>query len=206
MKLLTLILLFLSATVYADEPANSDQTQLYTALIQQSSNPAGNSVYLISAGDNNTVTISQDTMSVNGTYQHVEITGDNNTVTQTQYNNSSDSASYIFSNITGNNNTVSISQDGTGTKGVFDVIVGNNNSLNATQSGAGNHLLEATLLGSNNILDIAQLGDITNHATISLTNAGGANSLIVTQSGGQTFNFQQTCATPAGCPAIVTQK
>ena len=206
MKNLTLILIFLSATVCADEPVNSDQTQLYTALAQQNNNPAGNTVYLTSAGDNNNVTMSQDTIGINGTYQNITITGDNNTVTQTQYNSSTDAATYIFSNITGNGNTVSVSQEGSGTKGVFDVIVGNNNSLTAAQSGAGNHLLEATLLGNNNILDITQLGDITNHATISLTNAGGANNLIVTQSGGQTFNFQQTCATPAGCPAIVTQK
>jgi hypothetical protein len=199
MKYLTL--LFLTSIALADAPE-----QLSVALAEQAANPAGNSVYLTSSGNNNTVTVLQDTMSVNGTYQNVNITGDSNTVTQIQRPDSADSAVYIFSTITGNSNSTSISQSGTGTKGVFDVIIGNNNSLSATQTGAGNHLLDATLIGNNNVLDVVQAGDLTNHATINLTNAGGANNVTVNQVGGQTYTLQQTCVTPSGCSATVTQR
>jgi hypothetical protein len=144
-----------------------------------------------------------------GHYQGVTISGTNNTITNTQTNNGS-GGHFIFQTVNGNSNTSTITQSGNNSKGVWTGILGNQNTQSITQSGLGNHYLDITLVGDSNNATIIQTGDVTNKATISLTNAGGPSTLNLNQSStsgnpGAVYSIQQQCATTTGCSVTVNQ-
>ena len=84
-------------------------------------------------------------------------------------------------------------------------ITGSNNSISAVQEGAGNHYLENKLTGNGNSVLANQSGSTANKANIDLTNAGGAASVDLQQTGGKSFTIIQSCTNPAGCSTVIRQ-
>ena len=135
-----------------------------------------------------------------GHYQSIKVSGSINTVNTSQ----TGADHYAEVNITGNNNNQSLVQTGTSQQ-AFTVISGNSNSIDTTQSGAG-HFLDISLTGDGNSATVNQSGSTQNRATISLTNAGGASSVNLTQNGGQVYSISQTCVTSGGCGTVVVRQ
>ena len=111
-------------------------------------------------------------------------------------------------NITGNNNAVTEYQINNGNKLLFVAVNGNSNTVNTTQQGTGNHYLDISLTGDSNSVNATQTGSQSHKATINLTNAGGPASVTLNQNSnttGQVYSIIQSCTTPAGCSATVTQ-
>jgi len=88
---------------------------------------------------------------------------------------------------------------------MFNTITGNSNTITAVQEGAGNHYLENKLTGNGNSVLANQSGSTANKANIDLTNAGGAASVDLQQSGGKSFTIIQSCTNPAGCSTVIRQ-
>ena len=159
-------------------------------------------------GDANTLNINQS-RDVSGNslgtdmgahYQSIKVSGSINTVNTSQ----TGTGHYAEVNITGNNNNQSLVQTGTAQQ-AFTVISGNSNSIDTTQSGAG-HFLDVSLTGDGNSATVNQSGSSQNRATISLTNAGGASSVNLAQTGGQVYSISQTCVTSGGCGTVVVRQ
>jgi hypothetical protein len=175
------------------------------------------------SGDFNTVTVTQSgtkntaniglsgtgshtiTATQTGTnYLNALVQGDSNTVTSLQTNTSG--TNYQETKImTGNNNTINVSQKDNGNNLMFNTITGSSNTITAVQEGGGNHYLENKLTGNGNSVLANQSGATANKANIDLTNAGGAASVDLQQTGGKNFTIIQTCTNPAGCNTTVRQ-
>ena len=151
-------------------------------------------------GSSNTVNATQ----TGANYLNALVQGNTNAVTSLQTNTSG--THYQETKIvTGNNNTINVTQKDNGNSLMFNTITGNSNTITAVQEGAGNHYLENKLTGTGNSVLANQSGSIGNKANIDLTNAGGAASVDLQQSGGKSFTIIQSCINPAGCNTVIRQ-
>lgn len=168
-----IFLLLLSFNIYADNIVSIDVTN-----------------------ESNSVSITQT-----GTqeYESLVISGTANVVSIAQIQVSGQSTQDTFLN--GNSNSYTTAQSGYG-QTMFNSITGDNNTVNSTQSGTGGHYLSSSLSGTGNSLTTTQTGATANNATISLTNSGGAASLNLVQSGGQSVSITSICVTNGGCSTI----
>ena len=159
-----------------------------------------NTMYLGVNGGSNTV----DATQTGQNYLNSLVQGNANTVTSLQTNTSG--THYQETKImSGNNNTVQVSQKDNGNSLMFNTITGNSNTITAVQEGAGNHYLENKLTGNGNSVLANQSGATGNKANIDLTNAGGAASVDLQQTGGKSFTIIQSCVNPAGCSTVIRQ-
>lgn len=151
-------------------------------------------------GNSNTINATQTGVN----YLNALVQGNTNSVTSLQTNTSG--THYQETKImTGNNNTINVTQKDNGNSLMFNTITGSNNSISAVQEGAGNHYLENKLTGNGNSVLANQSGATANKANIDLTNAGGAASVDLQQSGGKSFTIIQSCTNPAGCSTVIRQ-
>ena len=151
-------------------------------------------------GSSNTVNATQ----TGANYLNALVQGNTNAVTSLQTNTSG--THYQETKImTGNNNTINVTQKDNGNSLMFNTITGNSNTITAVQEGAGNHYLENKLTGTGNSVLANQSGATGNKANIDLTNAGGAASVDLQQSGGKSFTIIQSCVNPAGCNTVIRQ-
>lgn len=129
------------------------------------------------------------------------LSGNSNTVVSSQVGLSNSA----IINISGGTNTVTVNQTGNNNQ-EYNIINGSGNALSVSQTGNG-HIAAANLYGNGNTASITQNGSAPMGAVLNLTNAGGANNVIVTQTGSttQAYSLQQTCTTPSGCNVTVTQ-
>jgi hypothetical protein len=183
-----------------------------TVRINQGSPSSGqNEIDMSVVGDSNNLDISQarttsgNPTGTNGHYLSIDINGYTNTVTTQQSNSGGVGGHYAETTINGNQNNVVARQTDNGNKIMFTTVNGNNNSVDATQKGTGQHYLETKLTGNNNSALIVQEGSTANKASIDLTNAGGAASIDLLQTGGKSFSIQQSCTTSGGCGTTVRQ-
>jgi hypothetical protein len=159
-----------------------------------------NTMYLGVNGGSNTV----DATQTGQNYLNSLVQGNANTVTSLQTNTSG--THYQETKImSGNNNTVQVSQKDNGNSLMFNTITGNSNTITAVQEGAGNHYLENKLTGNGNSVLANQSGATGNKANIDLTNAGGAASVDLQQTGGKSFTIIQSCVNPVGCSTVIRQ-
>ena len=159
-----------------------------------------NTMYLGINGGSNTVNATQ----TGANYLNALVQGNTNTVTSLQTNTSG--THYQETKImSGNNNTINVVQKDNGNSLMFNTITGNSNTITAVQEGAGNHYLENKLTGNGNSVLANQSGSTANKANIDLTNAGGAASVDLQQSGGKSFTIIQSCTNPAGCSTVIRQ-
>jgi hypothetical protein len=151
-------------------------------------------------GGSNTINAEQTGQN----YLNALVQGSSNTVTSLQTNTAG--SNYQETKImSGNNNTINVSQKDNGNNLMFNTITGSNNSVSAVQEGGGNHYLENKLTGNGNSVLANQSGATANKANIDLTNAGGAASVDLQQSGGKSFTIIQSCTNPAGCSTVIRQ-
>ena len=142
----------------------------------------------------------------NGHYHDALVTGSNNTLTARQNNTGGVGGHYMETTINGNQNNVTAKQTDNGNKIMFTTVTGNNNTVDAVQKGTGQHYLENKLTGNGNSVSAVQEGNITNRATLDLTNAGGPASVILNQTGGQSVSVTTSCATAGGCAPITVRQ
>jgi hypothetical protein len=151
-------------------------------------------------GNSNTVNAIQTGQN----YLNALVQGNTNSVTSLQTNTAG--THYQETKITsGNNNAINVTQKDNGNSLMFNTITGNTNTITAVQEGAGNHYLENKLTGNGNSVLANQLGSTANKANIDLTNAGGAASVDLQQTGGKSFTIIQSCTNPAGCSTVIRQ-
>ena len=142
----------------------------------------------------------------NGQYHDVVVNGSNNTLTTRQSNTGGVGGHYMETTINGNQNNVTKKQTDNGNKIMFTTVSGNNNTVDAVQKGTGQHYLDTAITGNSNSLSAVQEGNITNRATIDMTNAGGPASVILNQTGGQNVTVTTTCVTSGGCAPITVRQ
>jgi len=171
-----------------------------------------NEIKLGVTGSYNAIDISQArndqglVTGTNGQYHDVTVNGSNNTLTSRQSNAGGVGGHFMETTINGNQNNVTKKQTDNGNKIMFTTVSGNNNTIEAVQKGTGQHYLDTAITGNNNSLSAVQEGNITNRATIDMTNAGGPASVILNQTGGQNVTVTTTCATTGGCAPITVRQ
>jgi hypothetical protein len=171
-----------------------------------------NEIKLSVTGGDNTINISQArtdqglVTGTNGHYHDATVTGFNNTLIARQSNAGGVGGHYMETTINGNQNSVTKKQTDNGNKIMFTSINGNTNTVEAVQKGTGQHYLDTAITGNSNSLSAIQEGNITNRATIDMTNAGGPASVILNQIGGQNVTVTTTCATSGGCAPITVRQ
>lgn len=170
-----------------------------TNKINQTNNVSGNSIYINSTGNYNTVNIEQFSKfnavrGINGA-QAMLINGNTNNITINQ----GSAVTAIGKNlaevaVTGNNNTVSLTQQhnnkytelllngsnsqitvqqkDTGAKSAFFNISGNNNSISTLQEGTGNHFLDVSALYGTATVNITQTGTAQKLFQLIINNPG----------------------------------
>jgi hypothetical protein len=62
------------------------------------------------------------------------------------------------------------------------------------------------MTGNGHNVLVNQYGANANNAQIDVTNAGGAATVDLEQSGGKSFTLIQSCTNPAGCNTVVKQQ
>jgi hypothetical protein len=159
-----------------------------------------NTMDLVINGGSNTINATQTGVN----YLNSLVQGNTNSVTSLQTNTSG--THYQETKImSGNSNTINVTQKDNGNSLMFNTVTGSNNSISAVQEGAGNHYLENKLTGNGNSVLANQSGSTANKANIDLTNAGGAASVDLQQTGGKSFTIIQSCTNPAGCSTMIRQ-
>ena len=220
MKALAFVFMLLSsAAAYAvDTTIDIDQVGSNNEVMVRQGNDAiePNTLDLQIAGDSNTLNLNQSntpngdiTNSTNGHYQLLAIYGDSNTFVTQQTNAGDTGEHYMETSIFGNTNNVLQKQTGNGNKIMLTSIEGNYNTVDAQQNGSGTHSLNLALSGNGNTTNILQEGSVGHTAVIDLTNAGGPNTLNLTQSSNTTalsYSISQSCANAFGCSVSVTQQ
>jgi hypothetical protein len=189
--------------------AGSTQSHNNVLYIEQTYG-ANNNVSITQSGVKNRIdfTLNGNGNLVNTTqtgsnYLKEEIPGWGNNVTISQSN--TNLTNYAETKIQGNGNTVNHTQVGPGNHILFSNSSGDINTINSTQSGNAGHYLEVKMTGNWNSVTSSQTGNTTNKANIDLTNAGGAASVDLQQTGGKNFTIIQSCVNPAGCSTTVRQ-
>jgi hypothetical protein len=61
------------------------------------------------------------------------------------------------------------------------------------------------MTGNGHNVNVNQFGSMANNARIDVTNAGGAATVDLEQSGGKSFTLIQSCAILSGCNTTVRQ-
>jgi hypothetical protein len=150
-------------------------------------------------GNNNDITATQ----TGSNYLKMEVPGWGNTVTTNQSNTTG--THYVETRIQGNGNIINHTQTGNANKILFSVVQGDINTVTTSQTGTGAHFLETKMTGNSNSIIVDQNGSTANKANIDITNAGGAATVDLIQSGGKNFTIIQSCVNPAGCSTIVRQ-
>ena len=183
--------------------------------IRQGVDATGNNeIKLRVVGDTNTLNLNQSNTTQgtaiggNGHYLYTDIYGNSNTLTTQQSNTGGTGGHYAETTISGNSNNVTHLQTGNGNKIMFTNIVGNNNTVSANQKDTGQHYLDLRMTGNGHTANVIQEGSASHRATIDLTNAGGSSSVTLNQNSnttGQVYSIQQSCANAAGCSTTVTQ-
>jgi hypothetical protein len=168
---------------------------VFSMLLASASYAADNSIYIDQAGDNATITMTQDgagnyIRGVNATSNSTaaKLYGDGLTVTTTQTGSSNTlalgaqtgtsggTASSIIYNVTGNNNISSIDMNNAGTKtslaNFIDVLqTGNNTNTDISMKGNSNYLRS---IQSGNTNEISAKIDASNtYVTVNQTGGGG---------------------------------
>ncbi len=185
-----------------------------------STSAKNNEIYVQqSYGNNNNITMTQEgtknkiefTLNGNGNsvnssqlgsnYMKQDVPGWGNNITTTQSNTNGNN--YLETRIQGNGNTVNHSQ--TGNHILFSNSSGDINSINSTQSGTAQHTLEIKSTGNWNSVISSQTGNSQNKANVDLTNAGGAATVDVQQTGGKSFTIIHSCANALGCSTTIRQ-
>ena len=198
-----LILLFSDAAYAVDTTIDINQIGSNNEITIRQGNGAiePNTLDLQIAGD--------ITNSTNGHYQLMVIYGDSNAFITQQTNAGGTGEHYMETSIFGNTNNVLHKQTGNGNKIMLTSIEGNYNTVDAQQNGSGTHSLNLALSGNGNTTNILQEGSVGHSAVIDLTNAGGPNTLNLTQSSNTTalsYSISQSCANAFGCSVSVTQQ
>ena len=131
---------------------------------------------------------------------NLESNGNGNAVTLQQQSNTNTASVKITYDI----NTVNLTQKGGTGNTSYITMNGNWNTATNTQNGYSNFAL-INISGDNNTATVIQTGN--SHSTLlNLINAGGANTVSVTQTGvGDSYSLQQTCTNPAGCSVSVVR-
>lgn len=182
-----------------------DQQNRVNSWVTRGNNSSG--VYVDQIGNYNNIIVLQKNHKDN--YIKYQGSGDNNNVNITQKtDNQTGDGHYLELNNTGNQNIINLTQDNSGGKKMFVDNNGSNNTLNLTQRDSGNHYLDVGTIGNGHNVAVVQEGSGSHAATIKLNNAGGSSTLNLNQSGStnQVYSIEQTCTTPAGCSATVTQQ
>jgi len=150
----------------------------------------------------NNIDIKQKGVSgdVNNNIFNIESNGNGNAVTLQQQTNTNTASVKITYDI----NTVNLTQKGGTGNTSYITMNGNWNTATNTQNGSNNFSL-INISGDNNTATVIQTGN--SHSTLlNLINAGGANTVSVTQTGtGDTYSLQQTCTNPSGCSVSVVR-
>jgi hypothetical protein len=134
-------------------------------------------------------------------YAVANITGNTNTLIAKQENaaggSGSGSGHYQSTTITGSGNYMTVTQTGGTQKTFWGVVAGTSNFISVTQQGNSAKYLDLKLNGNAHTANVTQQGTGDHKATISLTNAGGASTLNLTQTGtiAQVYSINQSCAT-----------
>lgn len=193
-----------------ETPARITGSTNAVTIKQGTAGTGQNEIQMRIIGDNNTLDIGQARTNTgvetgtNGHYQAIDISGYQNVLT-TQQSNTTLGGHYQETTINGNQNNITARQTDNGNKIMFNTINGNNNTVDAVQKGTGQHQLVNSLTGNNNSVTVSQEGNSQNKANIDLTNAGGAATVDLIQSGGKNFTIIQSCTNPAGCSTVVRQ-
>lgn len=148
-------------------------------------------------------------------YLELGIIGGNNTVNITQ-TTVTGGQHYLETNVQGINNNLDILQEGTA-KTAFVSVDGNYNTLDVVQQGTGQHYLDLALIGDGHTASLTQDGSGNHAATVELTNGGGAWTFDLTQTGTTSKEYSLphdmsdgtttsgTCYVAAGCSLTVVQ-
>jgi hypothetical protein len=178
------------------------------------SNTGKNLLEISVVGDSNTINLNQsvgstgtaDTGDSNNHYQMLNLTGSTNTVTTQQKDTSASVGHFMETTVSGNTNTIDLQQTNAGAKVMFINVNGNSNTVSARQKDGGAHYLDLGLVGNGHNINAVQEGSGSHKATISLTNAGAAGTVNLTQTGttGQVYSIQQSCST-SSCGATIVQ-
>ena len=174
-----------------------------------------NRIELYANGNNNTLNLNQGyntdgsipNSEYNNHYQYLNLSGSSNNITTKQINGSSTVGHFMETTVSGNTNTLNMTQQGVGSKTLFLNVNGGSNSVTTNQKDTGQHYLDINLIGSGHTINGIQEGAGNHAATINFTNAGGASTLNMNQSGStnQTYSINQSCANASGCSTTITQ-
>jgi len=174
-----------------------------------------NRIELYANGNNNTLNLNQGyntdgsipNSEYNNHYQYLNLSGSSNNITTKQINGSSTVGHFMETTVSGNTNTLNMTQQGVGSKTLFLNVNGGSNSVTTNQKDAGQHYLDINLIGNGHTVNTIQEGAGNHAATINFTNAGGASTLNMNQSGStnQTYSINQSCANASGCSTTITQ-
>jgi hypothetical protein len=174
-----------------------------------------NRIELYANGNNNTLNLNQGynidgsipNSEYNNHYQYLNLSGSSNNITTKQINGSSTVGHFMETTVSGNTNTLELTQQGVGSKTLFLNVNGGSNSVTTNQKDAGQHYLDITLIGNGHTVNGIQEGAGNHAATVNFTNAGGASTLNMNQSGStnQTYSINQSCANASGCSTTITQ-
>jgi hypothetical protein len=174
-----------------------------------------NRIELYANGNNNTLNLNQGynidgsipNSEYNNHYQYLNLSGSSNNITTKQINGSSTVGHFMETTVSGNTNILNMTQQGVGSKTLFLNVNGGSNSVTTNQKDAGQHYLDINLIGNGHTVNGIQEGAGNHAATINFTNAGGASTLNMNQSGStnQTYSINQSCANASGCSTTITQ-
>lgn len=188
-----------------------------TVNIKQGDGSGRNLMEFSVVGNSNVVTLwqarspttgQQDGSESGGHYMGVNVTGSSNTLAVKQGNNGGVSSGHVtFVDVTGSGNTGTLKQSNDGEKVFFGVVTGSNNVFEVLQQGTVAQYFDLMLSGNGHTVSANQKDSGAHKATVNLTNAGGASSVILIQQGStsQNINITQQCATLSGCSVTVTQ-
>ena len=192
---------------YAEADGDNNNLDSY----QESDN---NFSRVVVSGNNNAIkawqgkhedgTVDNDETGDNDVYWIVS--GNNNTLESYQTDDNGNGGQHIANYITGDNNDVKHTQRGAGDHQGFIVINGDNNDVTLSQRGNTDDQFADIKLDDGHTVDVFQR--YGSHTTnIDLTNAGGAYTLDLDQTGttNKTYNLTGSCTNANGCGITIVQ-
>jgi len=196
-----------SNDAYAEADGDNNNLDSY----QESDN---NFSRIVVSGNNNTVkawqgkhengTVDNDETGDNDVYWIVS--GNSNTLESYQTDDNGNGGQHIANYVTGDSNDVKHTQRGAGDHQGFIEINGDNNDVTLLQRGNSDTQYADIVLDDGHTVDVFQR--YGSHTTnIDLTNAGGAYTLDLDQTGttNKTYNLTGICTNASGCSVTVTQ-
>mgnify|MGYP001216675590 CR=1 FL=1 len=192
---------------YAEADGDNNNLDSY----QESDN---NFSRVVVSGNNNAIkawqgkhedgTVDNDETGDNDVYWIVS--GNNNTLESYQTDDNGNGGQHIANYITGDNNDVKHTQRGAGDHQGFIEINGDNNDVTLSQRGNTDDQFADIKLDDGHTVDVFQR--YGSHTTnIDLTNAGGAYTLDLDQTGttNKTYNLTGSCTNANGCGITIVQ-